>query len=854
MRIHPTADDGSALAVVAHQQHDLATPTKPEPMFAYRPDIDGLRAYAVVAVLIFHMDESWIYGGYTGVDIFFVISGYVVYASLVHRKSESTCQYFVGFYSRRLKRLSPCLVVFAVVTGLLLALYVPPRAPDYDSYWLSGELALVGTANNYYAAMDAKDGGYFVTLPWTGMMLNAFTHTWSLGVEEQFYFVFPLLAWLIHGNGVSKTADTQPSGWKSAGYLGVFSVLSIAISGVFSLSDIKSEDLGGSDAKSIAFYTLPCRFWELAAGAILVDLQFFCPDSWKACMQSTLFSVTLEVLAIILLVVSIFFKVTWIFPEGKGFPFPWAVVPVLGSMCFIAVGSAKETYLNRFFALSPIVYVGKLSYPMYLWHWPVYVLLTWSDCDFKATGTRIMAVIGIMLVSMASYHSLERIFREWRPGETWHVYAMVGTGVVITEIFLVSMGAANGGLYIDKSPKWDFGDVYNNNLNPQCSCRVTEFTHLIPKSASNFSTSQCFVKPVWPFKSPGLTDTCFDRNPPVDVHLNAVRCLIPPNHSDNRLPNIFLFGDSHAGMVLPGLELAVKGIFTVTSWTSQCLFGSDSYPQLANTVGSGAWPRDKCKQYNAKALELLNATLLPSDVVAVGQAHTKFLETGSMTLSLLSEWGQWLAQFHDIVAAKNASIVLIGDIGNSIKKTGVECFLNNPSHCNKPKSEVQQSLQPMHEMFESLAANHTNIHFWKDQLDLICPGSTCSVLVPGTATLGIYDANHLTTTASLYMWPYLCAFFRDAGLLKTTIPYTKFPPSPKYMVNPASATVWGYDNSFTILGFCTIGLLTMALAVELGGPCLQAYKAEAKSDEDPEELLKLIACPGPCPRAQGAVS
>jgi len=147
---------------------------------AYRPEIDGLRALAVIAVIIDHFNKALLPSGYLGVDIFFVISGYVISSSLYNSSAKSFGDFITGFYSRRLKRLVPALVVCILATGILICLFDPnPRAS-----LRTGELALFGLSN-IYLLRQATD--YFGA----SAQLNAFTHTWSLGVEEQFIY-FPL--------------------------------------------------------------------------------------------------------------------------------------------------------------------------------------------------------------------------------------------------------------------------------------------------------------------------------------------------------------------------------------------------------------------------------------------------------------------------------------------------------------------------------------------------------------------------------------------------------------------------------------------------------------------------------------
>jgi peptidoglycan/LPS O-acetylase OafA/YrhL len=150
----------------------------------YRPEIDGLRAFAVVAVIINHINQDILPSGYLGVDIFFVISGYVITASLASRKSRSFADFIVGFYARRVRRLMPALVVFVLISSLLISLFNPEPGPMLGVAWR----AMFGISNLQFFR-ESTD--YFAQ----STELNPFTHTWSLGVEEQFYLLFPLLFW-----------------------------------------------------------------------------------------------------------------------------------------------------------------------------------------------------------------------------------------------------------------------------------------------------------------------------------------------------------------------------------------------------------------------------------------------------------------------------------------------------------------------------------------------------------------------------------------------------------------------------------------------------------------------------------
>ena len=150
----------------------------------YRPDIDGLRAIAVVAVIINHFDKELIQSGFLGVDIFFVISGFVITSSLAVRKSSNFNEFIISFYQRRLKRLIPALIFFVLITSILISFFI--SKPFFDL--AVGFSSLFGFSN---VLLFIQSTDYFAT----STLFNPFTHTWSLGVEEQFYLFFPLIIW-----------------------------------------------------------------------------------------------------------------------------------------------------------------------------------------------------------------------------------------------------------------------------------------------------------------------------------------------------------------------------------------------------------------------------------------------------------------------------------------------------------------------------------------------------------------------------------------------------------------------------------------------------------------------------------
>ena len=208
----------------------------------YRPEIDGLRAFAVVAVIINHFNKDILPGGYLGVDIFFVISGYVITSSLFGRPSKDFKDFISGFYERRVKRLVPALSVFVLITSLAICLFDP--TPKFSLR--TGLTSLFGLSNLYLLKQSTD---YFAQ----STALNVFTHTWSLAVEEQFYIFFPFLIWFTGFGRQTKN-----------GARNLFLVVgTLTFASLFIFLFLYSTN------QQAAYFLMPSRFWEMATGCLI---------------------------------------------------------------------------------------------------------------------------------------------------------------------------------------------------------------------------------------------------------------------------------------------------------------------------------------------------------------------------------------------------------------------------------------------------------------------------------------------------------------------------------------------------------------------------------------------------------
>ncbi|MBN2005479.1 MAG: acyltransferase [Anaerolineae bacterium] len=394
----------------------------------YLTGIDGLRAIAISAVLIFHIESfRFIQGGFTGVDMFFVISGYVISKSLSRKSSLRFPDYLSEFYKSRIIRIFPSLIVCLVVTILASTLFIP-------SAWLSsannktGLAALLGYSN--FALVWHTDGYFSPRVEY-----NPFLHTWALAVEMQFYLLFPLLFYVWLKFNEEKSAY---------GYLSRGLLLGLAM---LSLIYAYFETASSHDR---AFYLLPSRFWELAAGALLFQLHSrdLCVANSKRMSEAFLVS------GIVLSGIGFFYA------TQDSFPFPWALVPVFGTTLLIsgiASVSGGLSVFHKFFQSKMLTYIGRLSFSLYLWHWPVSALFRWT-VGFDRPEYILIYLIIVFLLAAASYHFVESPVRTQPFLLKQQNWKLITGGLAVV---LISYGIANAVI----------------NLQPVISLSVTRDQH-----------------------------------------------------------------------------------------------------------------------------------------------------------------------------------------------------------------------------------------------------------------------------------------------------------------------------------------------------------------------------------------
>ncbi|MBF6616148.1 MAG: acyltransferase [Candidimonas sp.] len=335
-------------------------------MFTYKPELDGLRAVAVLSVILFHAGLSFIPGGFVGVDIFFVLSGYLI-TSIILTEIQSNSFSFSTFYERRIRRLAPPLIPVLLVTGVL-SFTLFEQKHFYDTInSLASTLAI--SANWYFHSTV----GYF---DGPGE-LTPLLHMWSLAIEEQFYLFFPFI---LLATVRLKKNPTQ------------ISVILLSLSFFYSIYLIYMADI------DLAFYGTPGRIWELLIGSALACARTPAPRSKNL-------ADTLEISGATLILASIF-----LYSSDIVFPGPSALIPTIGTALLIAA-SGKGRFISPILKSKPLVWIGLISYGLYLWHWPLLVFMR----AINPTNSPVLiaaAILGTFAFAIVSYYFLEQPIRQ----------------------------------------------------------------------------------------------------------------------------------------------------------------------------------------------------------------------------------------------------------------------------------------------------------------------------------------------------------------------------------------------------------------------------------------------------------
>lgn len=632
----------------------------------YRADIDGLRAIAVLAVVGFHAFPGLVPGGFVGVDVFFVISGYLISGIIFSALAQDRFS-FSDFYARRIRRIFPALVlVLAATYAAGWFLLLADRFAQLGRHVAGG----AGFIANYLLWFEA---GYFDGASDTKPLL----HLWSLGIEEQFYLVWPFVAW---------------AAWKRRFDLLAVTLIVFAGSMYFNLDRIRRDLVG-------TFYAPQTRFWELMAGAILAHVTSMQPharpmrwlhERYHSLTASPAARQAMSASGALLIVVSLA-----VIDQARHFPGRWALLPVGGAALLIAAG--PDAFVNRrLLSLRLVVGVGVISYPLYLWHWPLLSMLRLIEGGTPSVAARALAVAASFALAWLTYAAIEKPIRFGK-----HRRAIV----LVLCIMLAAIGAI-GWLTFRADGVW------SRSVNRGDKAAFSAYYDAMRRKGI-----------VVPYRLEcDFMELVTDRTKAAI----APECTVPGEQR-----TWFLWGDSHAQALSPGITtLLPRGTALAQVATSSCRPSLEPIDQQV--------PGERCVRANTYALAKI-AELKP-ELLILAQAGDH-LST------------DWEALARHVRGLGVQRVVLVGP-GPMWEPNLPEIFIHRFWATDTTRIALGLSLPrvtldaQLRQRFAS-----SNAVTYVSLINPLCNGDGCTAVVPGSSPpeLMTFDAAHLTPAASRYV-------------------------------------------------------------------------------------------------------
>lgn len=634
----------------------------------YRPDIDGLRSIAVGSVVLYHAGFGIVSGGFVGVDVFFVISGYLITLILAREISGNRFS-LLGFYDRRVRRILPAYVLVALVTSVAAYFFLMPYMLDqYGANLISTAVFL---SNFYFRTL----AGYFGDASEQNLLL----HTWSLSVEEQFYIFWPLMLYVLMLPVFAK--------WRRA-------LLFISFTGSLGLASF-----AGFYRPEAAFYYSPLRAWELLLGALL-SLRFFpAPrDKWRE---------PAALLGLFLILVAAFFF------GAADVPFPGlaALLPCGGAALIIWAGEdGGVTRTGKLLSSKPFVFVGLISYSLYLWHWPVIVVTKiyldrpvewWEGCILIALS---------VLLGWASWRFVEQRFKRRTPPT---VRSQAKSVSVALASLLVLIGIGSVFLATEGFP----GRTDASVLQAQTEMRT------------RWRGRDDCVMSVASFSLP-----------------RASRCRF--GDADSKKASVMLWGDSHADHFAPALDEVGRDLgFSFLEYAKSSCSAAGDDVGLALDKG----PRS-CRLFREKVLK----RILGSDAITT-------VVLGAYWSTAGVDVEPSLEKVVDTLVENGKNVVLVGPVPR-FEKGGGGCiatmrfYHRDESACYVPAEEERTRLQGVTDMLWRVAGRSGDIHLVLP-FETFCDDRWCRPEARGHVTY--HDKHHLNVIGAGLVVPQFRAVFES---------------------------------------------------------------------------------------------
>ncbi len=653
----------------------------------YRPEIDGLRALAVILVIINHFNKNLIPSGYLGVDIFFVISGFVITTSLSSRKYKDFGDFISGFYERRIKRIIPALISFVLITSIVICLFNPYPGTSL----FTGIYSLFGISNIYLFNISTN---YFSE----STELNVFTHTWSLGIEEQFYLIFPFIIWF---TGFGRT---HKNGARNLLYIMIgLSIISILI--FLYLYPLN---------QSAAYFLLPTRLWEMSSGCIislLIDKNIWIIKSLKK----------LNSLILISIIILICFL-----------PVQAAIIAKISIVFFtslLIISLRDKTIGYQILTNSKIIYIGLMSYSLYLWHWGILSISRWTIGVSIFTAP--IQIFLIFLFSIISYEFVEKPTRsnKWFLSRTYNIFS----GFII----LLSSTSVLGLLGSPLKGKLYTGIDAELNTRGRNRERAKTYSKNAEKiSYPNYSSSNCHIDDHEYIKFDTVYNNC-----KINFRGSKTIYFLGNSHTD-------AYRETHY-QIARNKKISIDG----TS-VSNC-----SFPPDIRQTG--------CKNLQQLQRERVINNASSGDLIVIANRYEIYDRN-------LSKYYPWfddketvlnLNTFANQINSKGAKVILFGptpEFKQSIERCHKQWFRPyTPKSCFIKQNELRETQSKFYKLMQYL---DPNIYIYDPQ-EAICFNDECGMVDPKNKPL-YHDYNHLNDYANLkYIYKDFLNFLKKQKLI-----------------------------------------------------------------------------------------
>jgi peptidoglycan/LPS O-acetylase OafA/YrhL len=662
----------------------------------FRPDVEGLRAVAVLLVVLYHADVPRLTGGYVGVDVFFVISGFVITGLLLRERTGTGRTSILDFYARRCRRILPAATMVVLVTVLFA--YVVLGVVSGNSTADDGRWAAIFLANFHFEAVGTN---YLDALRPPSPLQNY----WSLSVEEQFYVVYPTLFLLV--------ASVR-------GRISLRARMAIVLAIVIVASYWLSIAQTASNPTS-AYFSPFTRAWELALGALVAV-----GTTWlKQVPRQVAMVLTWAGLAAILVA-------AFAFNNRTAYPGSLVAVPVVGAGLIIAGGVAMpRSGAESLLGLGPFQWLGRRSYSLYLWHWPILIIA--AERVGKTSlpvGESLLWVLVALVISAVTYALVENPIRHWRLPSKQSV--MAGAGLVVTTVVVLSLVIAVQSTTTAHPPVAPAPDDQVVANQVAAATRITS----IPKDVE-----------------PSLADAPGDWGGKLEASVcvsgvaqtrEAICTLGDPNGKHLMV----VYGDSHALMWIPALVYIAKH----AHWRLVVLSKTDCPAEFATVTNPPGWHSPNgayttCDEWHQWVVSWINRH--KPNMLVVTQRSLYLAPTASGVSPRFvgsAQWQRGLAGLLDAVTVPNIRKIVLGNIP-ALPEAAPTCLSTQPHNIQTCSASATKAVNSNFNRAERAAAQESGADYI-DTTAWFC-SSTCTAIVKNFVVY--LDVFHVTATYARYL-------------------------------------------------------------------------------------------------------